>query len=587
MNASSFKAWLSGYWQVSQASARRITIMLFVVVALVWLKNAWLCDDAYIMFRTVEQFWAGNGPVWNLHERVQVFTSVLWYAVLIVFWVLPFHEYIVGLLPCAVFFALALWMATRHWQTPWRTWAFVSIILGSKAIMDFSSSGLENPLIYFLAFAYMYYFIKATTDPIPAIRKANITPTSWMLGLLLLTRHDQLFLFAPPFFLLLWRERRQLRHVMDIVKPALAAVPLLLWTLFSFFYYGTPVPNTAIAKLNHGVPSETLWEFGSAFLFSHVYADPVSTTVILTAIILAFKRRRFPEVAMSIGMLIQTLYMAKIGGDFMVGRFFGSMVCVSLVLLLREGKEAQATEASMHEELNVDSGKTFAPIMLAPLVVLLGVCQFTFFWMPMTTPSVLNQRPELFSYPIRIADERYFYFYRMSLAAYVVHDHKDGDFLEGFGSYEAADGFVKNPVGAVLVWYNIGISGNRVGTLEDKPILDALALSDPLLARLPANPLKPFRAGHLFRHIPRGYPESIASGRNMIVDPDLRAYYAVVRLVTQSDDLWSRERLDAIWKLWTGYYDPLIEAYWSREPWKKRTNDQYVLGYDRSKQKGK
>ena len=56
-----------------------------VLLLAVFLKNAWACDDAYITFRSIEQLFAGNGPRWNPHERVQVFTSPLWFGVLAAF----------------------------------------------------------------------------------------------------------------------------------------------------------------------------------------------------------------------------------------------------------------------------------------------------------------------------------------------------------------------------------------------------------------------------------------------------------------------------------------------------------------------
>ena len=58
------------------SAAYALTIWVFI-------KNAWVTEDAYIIFRSVEQVFAGNGPVWNPHERVQAFTSPLWFGVLV------------------------------------------------------------------------------------------------------------------------------------------------------------------------------------------------------------------------------------------------------------------------------------------------------------------------------------------------------------------------------------------------------------------------------------------------------------------------------------------------------------------------
>src|SRR5258708_38848078 len=45
-------------------------------------KDAWLSDDSYITFRTVDNFVNGYGPVWNVGERVQSYTHPLWMLLL-------------------------------------------------------------------------------------------------------------------------------------------------------------------------------------------------------------------------------------------------------------------------------------------------------------------------------------------------------------------------------------------------------------------------------------------------------------------------------------------------------------------------
>src|SRR4030095_3872204 len=50
----------------------------FFVYLVVVIRTAWVCDDAYITFRTVKNFVAGDGLRWNLAERVQAYTNPLW-----------------------------------------------------------------------------------------------------------------------------------------------------------------------------------------------------------------------------------------------------------------------------------------------------------------------------------------------------------------------------------------------------------------------------------------------------------------------------------------------------------------------------
>ena len=55
-----------------------------VVFVYVFLINAWVVDDAYITFRTVDNFLHGYGLRWNVDERVQVYTHPLWMLVMVV-----------------------------------------------------------------------------------------------------------------------------------------------------------------------------------------------------------------------------------------------------------------------------------------------------------------------------------------------------------------------------------------------------------------------------------------------------------------------------------------------------------------------
>ena len=57
-----------------------VLVRLFVV--LMFVVHAWVGDDAFITLRTVDHFVEGRGLVWNLGERVQVFTHPLWMFVL-------------------------------------------------------------------------------------------------------------------------------------------------------------------------------------------------------------------------------------------------------------------------------------------------------------------------------------------------------------------------------------------------------------------------------------------------------------------------------------------------------------------------
>ena len=51
---------------------------LALLFAYAFYATAWVVDDAYITFRTVDNFVNGHGLTWNVAERVQAYSHPLW-----------------------------------------------------------------------------------------------------------------------------------------------------------------------------------------------------------------------------------------------------------------------------------------------------------------------------------------------------------------------------------------------------------------------------------------------------------------------------------------------------------------------------
>ena len=117
---------------------------------------------------------------------------------------------------------------------------------------------------------------------------------------------------------------------------------------------------------------------------------------------------------------------------------------------------------------------------------------------------------------------------------------------------------------SVFVTGAIGYKGYYAGPKVF--IIDYFTLSDPLLARLPVVSSADWRVGHLPRTVPVGYVESIESGQNRFVDPDLALLYDKLRLITRGD-FFSTERLKTILEMNLGKYNHLINAdYYRKQP---------------------
>jgi hypothetical protein len=102
-------------------------------------------------------------------------------------------------------------------------------------------SGMETGLVVFLGLLAWYLWLARGDFPGPA---GAYLGTYLVLGALFLTRWDSLLLLAAVTAAVLWRERRGpwggLALWLLVVAP---------WLLFAAWYFGSPIPGTAAAKL--------------------------------------------------------------------------------------------------------------------------------------------------------------------------------------------------------------------------------------------------------------------------------------------------------------------------------------------------
>jgi len=113
------------------------------------------------------------------------------------------------------------------------------------------------------------------------------------------------------------------------------------------------------------------------------------------------------------------------------------------------------------------------------------------------------------------------------------------------------------------VMKHIGFFGFYAG--PEIHIIDPLGIGDLLLSKLPYDKRPNFweegwRIGHFFRLIPLGYMETLESGENVIEDKCLAEYYDKLSIITRGD-LLDANRIQEIWKMNTGQYDYLLDAY--------------------------
>jgi arabinofuranosyltransferase len=507
--------------------------LLLVGFVVVGVRCAWVTDDAYIMFRTIDNLLHGHGLTWNVTERVQVYTCPLWMFCLTSVIALTgefFHTTVAVSLVVTVA-ALGL-IAYR--VAPGKAAAVLALcaLTFSKGFVDFSTSGLENPLSHLLLVVYcLSYFRLCGSAGASPSRSRSLFLLTLLAALGMLNRLDTSLFYLPSLAWMYWQAPKG----KGTLAVLLGMLPVLVWEAFSLWYYGFPFPNTAYAKLNLGIPQRELMIQGLHYYANALRMDPLALLVIAAGMLAPLVGRKWSEVPLALGVGLYLLYVVKIGGDFMSMRFFTAPLVVSVILLCR------------------------CPFVQGPRVALAcGLLLLAVSWWsprcPLCSGRCYGTRSADEVDQWGIADERGFYFPILGMRRSNTHPHPQARTLNPVALER--DRKLNRGKAPEVVWtYNAGVLPFRDG--ERIYFLDRLALGDPLLARLPAV-AGPWRIGHFERFLPDGYLESLNSGRDVLADPNLAAYYDKLKLVV-SGDLWSWERLRAIWELNTGQLDHLID----------------------------
>src|SRR3972149_3041340 len=258
-------------------------IFLYLIMITI---TAWLSDDAYITFRTIDNLINGNGLIWNIGERVQAFTHPFWMFTLVAFQFITREVYFTSVFLSIIISFLAFYILIRKLSASTENAILVGLILiFSKAFVDYSTSGLESLIILLPALVFIYF-----------------------------------------------KEKKRLKGLLIILASFL---PLFAWEIFSLFYYGFFFPNTAYAKLNTGINQSDLIKQGLYYLLDSLYLDPLTFFALLAGILAALLKRKSELIPLAVGAGLHIIYIVNIGGDFMSGRFLSAPLLCAVIILAR------------------------------------------------------------------------------------------------------------------------------------------------------------------------------------------------------------------------------------------------------------
>lgn len=290
-----------------------------------------MSDDGFINLRVVSNVVRGNGPVFNVGERIEASTSPLWvYFLSLGDIVAPVRlEWIAVMLGIAltlagVTFAILGARALMPDRGPHELLAPVGavVLIAVAPVWTFASSGLENGLVFAWLGACLWALATSSRQERPL--RAGFAV---LLGLGPLIR-PELALYSGLFLLVVLSWRRNEDTWRDRARLLAWAVALpVAYQIFRMGYYGSLVPNPALAK----EASRARWGQGWDYLRRAVdpYVLWLPLVVLLVGAYLPFVRdmrsrgRTRPLLiagAFVAGGLLQAVYTVRVGGDFMPAR---------------------------------------------------------------------------------------------------------------------------------------------------------------------------------------------------------------------------------------------------------------------------
>jgi hypothetical protein len=296
-------------------------------------------DDAYISFRYAHNAARGHGLTFNVGDRrVEGYTNFLWTVMLIpAFWLkLPVHtvSIVLGILWATGCLILLNRSMGHTLGTRWLGPIAALLLAADGSFALWAVGGLESPLFAFLVLAGGLAYAREMGDP-------DRMPLSgaWF-ALAAMTRPEGLLVYALTGLhqvatRLIARRGVGLQKLatrQDWQRLGLFALIWAPWFAFRWRYYGYPLPNTFYAKVTLGDSAAQRargLDYVATFIRIHLGYVP------LIVALLPLLRRRWRLWASYLVWLVLAYgaYIAYVGGDWSVGRFFVPLMPLFYTLL--------------------------------------------------------------------------------------------------------------------------------------------------------------------------------------------------------------------------------------------------------------
>ena len=524
---------------------RRAYLILFTTVfAFVVLVNAWNCDDAYHGFVTVRNIINGDGFVYNIGERVNVCTCPLFILILTALTFVIREPGTAAFILCTAFSTGAFYIvASKLCKNIWQVIFVFFAMVSSYCFMSFTTSGLENSLIFLELACFVTVYSKNDEY---GFKKLILL--AFIDAMVLFTRTDVGFmLFVPTAYVFLFKKKCKIVEM--FAAGIIGLIPYFMWEVFSAFYFGSWFPNPFYVKVGTSIQVCSYISHGIQYLLISFMYDAVLIVPIFVAIIALLLSKKIKSKIFGVGMMMNLFWVIYMGGDFMVGRHYTDLFFVSIAWIVIIINDCLDDCTDLDIKI---SRFMYLPYIILVLCTIFSIDSRAHIVKALVYPQNLYE----------CGEERDYYYPTLGLMPRLIgfmatgEDVTDNTWPVGDDIKDAID---RGDKGVIAGW----APGVLVYKYNEKIyLIDGLALGDGFLSKLPSiyTYPDPWRVGHTIRELPAGYADSIRYGDNRLEDPDLKEYYDMYLKVTRGK-LLSKERIKLAFKFAMGRYQYLIDRY--------------------------
>lgn len=490
------------------------TLVVGTIVVLV-ARIGWLSDDSLITLRTALNVANGWGPGFNASESVQSYTHPLWFLLwLALGWISD--QWIASVIFLSLFATTVALIIVLMIPSSWQArFSLLALIVLSNSFMEYSTSGLENPLSH-LVVGTLLLVVMRQDEPKEVSHGAALGTT---FALVALTRLDLILLVIPV--LLVWTLRATSKACISAISFFI--VPIATWSLWSYLAYNSLLPNTFLAKRNLDISAITLFDQGLFYLRVSLTHDYMGALMLFSAVLFSVLVRNRFTAACSAGTILYLAYVASNGGDFMVGRFLSVPVYVSVISIAVSLQDLRQQSAWRRLKRLATGSVVLRGAMISAIVLFLGVVLIPsavslsrdqsprFNWERPESRGIADERPEF----VQRGNGFMRFFREFSSATSSTFDTSlmDPSISEisrrANGWPRKSDSFPEWPL---KVEVRCGLLGGKA--IVSGPLVhwvDPCGLTDRVIASIRFEPpTTGWRVGHFEREIPAGYLQAVA-----------------------------------------------------------------------------